>query len=101
MSRGHAVVIGSGAGGSVAAWVLAGAGFDVTILEKGRSFFRGLDDPKGLGLPLFGGTLELFGVSSGAVQAARDRLVGNGTITRHPAIVDPLLADWIRETLPL
>ena len=55
MSRRHAVVIGSGAGGSVAAWALAGAGFEVTILEKGRNWFRGLDDPAGLALPLFGG----------------------------------------------
>ena len=53
------------------------------------------------GRPLFGGTLELFGVSSGAVQAARDRLVGNGTLTREPTIVDPMLADWIRTVLPL
>ncbi len=53
------------------------------------------------GRPLFGGTLELFGVSSGAVQAARDRLIANGTLTRQPTIVDPLLADWIRLTLPL
>ena len=53
------------------------------------------------GRPLFGGTLELFGASSGAVQSARDRLIGNGTLTRDLAIVDPLLADWIRTTLPL
>ena len=53
------------------------------------------------GRPLFGGTLELFGASSGAVQAARDRLVGNGTLTRELAIVDPLLGDWIRAVLPL
>ncbi len=53
------------------------------------------------GRPLFGGTLELFGASSGAVQAARDRLISNGTLTREPAIVDPLFADWIRNTLPL
>ncbi len=53
------------------------------------------------GRPLFGGTLELFGASSGAVQAARDRLIANGTLDRGLTIVDPLLADWIRTTLPL
>jgi hypothetical protein len=53
------------------------------------------------GRPLFGGTLELFGASSGSVQAARDRLVADGTLTRDLAIVDPLLSDWIRTVLPL
>lgn len=53
------------------------------------------------GRTLFGGTLELFGASSGSVQAARDRLIGNGTLTRDLDLVDPLLADWIRRVLPL
>lgn len=53
------------------------------------------------GRPLFGGTLELFGASAAAVQAARDRLIGNGTLTRDLTIVDPLLSDWIRTVLPL
>jgi len=45
--------------------------------------------------------LELFGASSGAVQSARDRLIGNGSLNLDLTIVDPLLADWIRTTLPL
>lgn len=51
--------------------------------------------------PLFGSTLDLYGASSGAVAAARNRMIANGMLTREMAIVDPMLADWIRRTLPL
>ncbi|MEO8605374.1 MAG: NAD(P)-binding protein, partial [bacterium] len=45
LERFDAVIIGSGAGGSAAAYVLTSAGLKVLILEAGDNNFPGLDDP--------------------------------------------------------
>ena len=49
------VIIGSGAGGSAAAYVLTTAGLKVLILEAGDNNFPGLDDPQpGMPVPRYG-----------------------------------------------
>ena len=49
------LIVGSGAGGSAAAYVLANAGFKVLIIEAGDSNFPGLDDPTpGMPIPRYG-----------------------------------------------
>jgi choline dehydrogenase-like flavoprotein len=54
LSSFDAVVIGSGAGGSAAAYVLATHGKKVLVLETGNNYFPGLDDPaSGQPVPLF------------------------------------------------
>lgn len=53
------------------------------------------------GRPLFGGSLDLYGASSGGIASARDRLIADGTLTKDRRIVDPLLADWIRNRFAL
>jgi len=47
------IIIGSGAGGSVAAWELTKAGHRILILEKGRNLLPGLGTASGIG-SLFG-----------------------------------------------
>jgi choline dehydrogenase-like flavoprotein len=44
-----AIIVGSGAGGSTVAWVLAGAGWDVVIFEKGSNYFTNIEGTGPLG----------------------------------------------------
>jgi len=63
LSSFDAIVIGSGAGGSTAAYVLTSHGRNVLVLEAGDNYFPGLDDPApGNPVPLFSNDEIKFGV---------------------------------------
>jgi choline dehydrogenase-like flavoprotein len=70
MSKESVIIIGSGAGGSVAAWALNKLGHDVMVFEKGRNLLPGLGTHKGLG--------SLFGndeIKAGRVFENQDELL--------------------------
>jgi choline dehydrogenase-like flavoprotein len=54
MTPASVVIVGSGAGGSVAAWALANAGHPVLVLERGRNLFTDLGAPDGPGTVMWG-----------------------------------------------
>ncbi|HTX46704.1 MAG TPA: GMC family oxidoreductase [Solirubrobacteraceae bacterium] len=54
MAPASVVIVGSGAGGSVAAWALASAGHPVLVLERGRNLFTDLGGPGDPGTLLWG-----------------------------------------------
>ncbi len=66
-----AVIIGSGAGGGIAAKVLAEAGLRVLLLEKGENHYVGLDRPDGILRNRFGNDELKFEHRSFIVQDPR------------------------------
>jgi choline dehydrogenase-like flavoprotein len=95
------VIVGSGAGGAVAAATLAEAGLDVIVLEAGESFNRDSypDEPLDAIARLYrdGGLTIAEGRPPIPVPVARTvggtTVVNSGTCFRAP---DPVLEDWRR-----
>ena len=95
-----AVVIGSGAGGAIAAAVLAGAGLDVTVLELGgyrnESDFTHLESDAYGSMYLDGG---LKSTTDGGVLMLAGSTLGGGTVINYTtsfATPDSVREEWDR-----
>ena len=103
----RAIVVGSGPGGSTAAMVLAEAGWDVTILEKGANRFGDLTSPtpdtgfsndelksmRGFELPIPELEPRTFRTNAGATEPA---LVG--AVNQLPSVVGGGTVHWDAKT---
>jgi len=92
LDRFDAVIIGSGAGGSAAAYVLTSAGLKVLILEAGNNNFPGLDDPTpGMPLPRFSNdelkaSVRLFDRQDFVVEPRTFRTVDTAVAAADPDV---------------
>ena len=87
-----AIVVGSGPGGSTAAMVLAEAGYDVVIVEKGNNYFRHLTSP--MPKTLFSND-ELK--SAGRQFEDPDITAEPRTFRRHPEDAEPLATGFVNQ----
>jgi hypothetical protein len=54
--------------------------------------------------PLYGAAAERLGLTAGSAQHARDALLADGELREFGeelVVTDPLLADWVRQRLPV
>jgi choline dehydrogenase-like flavoprotein len=92
------VIVGSGAGGGCAAGVLAEAGLDVVVLEKGdyhnESDFTQIEGEGFRDLYLYGGTLT---TSDGGIRLFAGSTLGGGTVVNWATswkTPEPVLREW-------
>ena len=92
LDRFDAVIIGSGAGGSAAAYVLTSAGLNVLILEAGDNNFPGLDDPApGMPIPRYSNdelkaSVRLFDRQDPVVEPRTFRTSESATAAANPDV---------------